>query len=158
MRNCNSSKHVAHPCGQSLRGQRGVALITAMVILVILTIIGISAFSTTSLESRMAVNSQQSTRAFQASESGLAEAIGAGVLLDLYSTHSQTYNFGSGAQATSATVDSSFKGWSNPKRGSGFSVVNFRIASFEQTSTGTAPGNATRTISQGLGQISPKEE
>ena len=52
--------------------QEGVALITALVILVMLTLLEISTLSTSSMEERMAANSQELNRAFQVADTGLA--------------------------------------------------------------------------------------
>lgn len=54
--------------------QQGVVLITALVFLVILTLLGITSMSTNTLEERMAANSQEMNRVFQAAESGLETA------------------------------------------------------------------------------------
>ncbi len=54
--------------------QRGAVLVTALVFLVIMTLLGITAMSTNTLEERMAGNSQDINRAFQAAESGLRSA------------------------------------------------------------------------------------
>ena len=53
--------------------QQGVALVMAMVFLLILTLIGVSALSSTSLQEKMAGNSQNKHAAFQAAESALIE-------------------------------------------------------------------------------------
>ncbi|MHB8474481.1 MAG: pilus assembly PilX family protein [Sulfuricaulis sp.] len=54
-------------------GQRGVALIMALVFLVLLTILGITAMNTTNLQERMAGNSKDQNLAFQAAESALLD-------------------------------------------------------------------------------------
>ena len=53
-------------------------LTTALVFLVILTLLAITAMSTNTLDERMAMNSQDNNRAFQAAESGLTEAFTSG--------------------------------------------------------------------------------
>lgn len=55
-------------------GQRGVALVMALVFLLLLTIIGITAMNTTSLEEKMANNVKDRNLAFQAAESALSLA------------------------------------------------------------------------------------
>ena len=52
-------------------GQRGSALIVAMVFLIILTILGLSSMNTSRLELKMANNTQFADLAFQAAESGI---------------------------------------------------------------------------------------
>lgn len=51
--------------------QNGMVLLVSLVLLLILTTIAITAASTSSLQVRMAANSQQQNIAFQAAESGL---------------------------------------------------------------------------------------
>lgn len=55
----------------STPGQRGAALIMAMVFLLLLTILGVTAMSTTSLEEKMAGNVRDKDVAFQAAEAAL---------------------------------------------------------------------------------------
>jgi len=52
-------------------GQRGVALIVGLVILAVLSMIGVAAFSISTQEERMAGNSRDRMRAFEAAESAL---------------------------------------------------------------------------------------
>lgn len=59
----------------SRKSQQGIVLIVSLLILLVLTMIGISAISNTSLEERMSKNFQQSTMAFQASESAIQRVI-----------------------------------------------------------------------------------
>lgn len=67
--------------------QRGVALFVSLVLLLILTILGVSAVQTTSLEERMARNSNDWLLAFQAAESALRDAE------DFLETVTSTANF-----------------------------------------------------------------
>ncbi|PJI47409.1 MULTISPECIES: pilus assembly PilX family protein [Pseudomonas] len=55
----------------SRTSQSGVALLVSLVLLLLLTIIAIAAASRSTLQERMAANSQQQNVAFQASESGI---------------------------------------------------------------------------------------
>jgi type IV pilus assembly protein PilX len=54
-------------------GQRGAALIVALLLLVVLTIIGIGAMQTTRMEERMAGNTRDLNLAFQAAEAALRD-------------------------------------------------------------------------------------
>jgi len=56
-------------------GQRGMALVFALIVLLILTILGVSALRTSSLEQLMSGNTQEQTRAFEAADSGLSRAL-----------------------------------------------------------------------------------
>lgn len=49
--------------------QRGAALIISLIVLLVLTLIGVAGMNTSVMQERMAVNSQNSNRAFQAAES-----------------------------------------------------------------------------------------
>jgi len=60
---------------QSFPGkQKGAVLVTALVFLVILTMLGITSMTTNILEERMAANTQEVNRAFQAAESSIYTA------------------------------------------------------------------------------------
>jgi type IV pilus assembly protein PilX len=58
----------------SAHGQRGAALIVALVFLIVLTLLGVSSMRTSTLQERMAGNLRDSNLAFQAAEAGLREA------------------------------------------------------------------------------------
>lgn len=49
--------------------QKGAALIVSLIVLLVLTLIGVAGMNTSVMQERMAVNSQNSNRAFQAAES-----------------------------------------------------------------------------------------
>lgn len=51
------------------RHQSGAALIVSLIVLLVLTLIGVAGMNTSVMQERMAVNSQNSNRAFQAAES-----------------------------------------------------------------------------------------
>jgi type IV pilus assembly protein PilX len=57
-----------------MKNQRGVALFISLVLLLVLTIIGVSAVQTTSLEERMARNTNDSVLAFESAEVALRTA------------------------------------------------------------------------------------
>ena len=69
-------KHLSHQClsFRPPRRQSGAVLIVAMVILVILTLLGVTAMNTSSLEEKMASNTQEQVRTFQAAETGISQA------------------------------------------------------------------------------------
>jgi type IV pilus assembly protein PilX len=144
--------------------QKGAALIAAMVILLIMTIIGVTAISTTALEQKMAVNMQETNRALQAAESGLSKAINLAGAFQLYSSEDnpleETYEFGAdtgdGAATATTDVDTWFKAWAKPRRGSGYSAVQFSTANFEAASAATTDTGASTVLHQGLYQITPK--
>ncbi len=55
-------------------GERGSVLLVSLMILLMLTILGLAAVQTTTLEERMAGNSSEQSRAFQAAEAALRDA------------------------------------------------------------------------------------
>src|SRR5262245_42417585 len=57
------------------RQQHGAALLTALVFLVMLTMLVLSSMNTNIMEERMAANSQEVNRSFQAAETGIATAL-----------------------------------------------------------------------------------
>ena len=141
------------------RYERGTALIMSLVILMILTILGITAMSTASLEEKMSGNTQESTRAFEAAESGLNDAMNTAGGLDLNTSSSapktlSPFSYDSG-KSGSAIVTTWFAQFSPPKRGSGYGS-NFDAANFEQASTGTTIVGAKAVVHQGIAQIVPK--
>lgn len=136
--------------------QSGVALVTALIILLILTIIGITALNTSALQGRMAGSIQDTTFAFQAAESGLADSSNSS--LDLYNPVASTWiDYG----RSRAQVVTTFKAFATPKRtdvrtnmyGQGFSVANF-----DQISTGEVQNShAKAVIDQGTMQVVPNQ-
>jgi type IV pilus assembly protein PilX len=59
--------------------QSGAALVVGLLLLLVLTILAISGMTTATLELQMAGNEQYQERAFQAAESGIEQAIDAGI-------------------------------------------------------------------------------
>lgn len=55
--------------------QRGVALVVALIFLLFLTILGVTVMQTSSLEGRMAANTQEANRAFEAAQSAVDYAM-----------------------------------------------------------------------------------
>jgi hypothetical protein len=156
-----SMRHEPGNPRHSLSGEGGTVLIMAMVILLILTIIGVTALNTTTLEAKMAGNTQDTIRAFEAAESGLNKALNTTGSLDLYATDgiSNDFTFTGG---TNAKVNSKFLSFAPPKRGSGYSIINYDSANFDQASTGfigniTSP-NAKSVVHQGVSQIVNKSQ
>ena len=59
--------------------QSGAALVVGLLLLLVLTILAISGMTTATLELQMAGNEQYQERAFQSAESGIEQAIDAGI-------------------------------------------------------------------------------
>jgi Tfp pilus assembly protein PilX len=139
--------------------ERGTVLVMAMVILLILTIIGITAMNTSSLEAKMATNIQETNRAFTAAESGVNKALVAPNAFDLHATYVRNdFIFGSIGAQSEATVDTSFRSFSTPKRGSGYSAVNYDSANFDQKAIGNTNTGARAVLHQGASQIVNKAQ
>ena len=71
----NSALHPRHTLDRGRlhhQGERGVALIISLIILVIMTIVGVSAVKSNLLEEKMASNSFEQGRLFEAAETALA--------------------------------------------------------------------------------------
>lgn len=141
--------------------QRGMALVMALVMLMILTILGLAAMSTSSLEEKMSGNIQESTRAFEAAESGINSALGTTGLLNPNSTVTQNYSY-AGGKSGSATVEASFREYTPPGRSKNpseiYSATNLQEAHFNIKSTGTTQTNAKSVHHQGISQVVSKSD
>jgi type IV pilus assembly protein PilX len=133
--------------------ERGVVLVMALVILLILTILGVTAMSTSSLQEKMAGNTQEQTKAFQAAESGISKIASTSGTLDLTTKTTNNFSFGN----TTAKVDVSYMQSVPPKRGSGYSSTSFDAANFDQQSAGKTVTAANVVLHRGVAQIVPKQ-
>ncbi len=150
--------------------QRGTVLVMAMVILLILTIIGVTAMNTSSLEAKMATNIQETNRAFEAAESGLNKAMNTSGSFDLFATGgiANEFSFGDLGRQSHSHVVTKWKSYSPPKRGAGYSAINYDSANFEQRATGctqtsgsppcTTSAGARSILNQGASQIINKSQ
>ena len=68
--------------------ESGAVLVVAMIFLIIMTLLAVTGMSTTSMEERMASNSQETMKAFQAAETGLSQALADLNSYDLTGTYS----------------------------------------------------------------------
>lgn len=133
--------------------QRGVALVMALSVLVILTILGLSAMKGSTLEFRMANSMQDTSTAFQAAESALAESR-ASISLD--PNQSITYDY-TGKSGVTAKVITDYGGMTSanasrsesPDSGDDGIWFHFKQESVAQLSSG-----ATTTIKAGFKQRS----
>ncbi len=139
----------------SRKTQGGAVLIISLVILMILTILGMAGMSTSALESKMAGNTQATTMALEAAESGSHQQLNSLTKLDPTTVAQQNYTYGSGTVVT-ASVSIRFIEYSIPIRGAGFSSTgSFQAGNFDQTSEGktAAALGAWAKTHQGLSQI-----
>ena len=108
----------------------------------------------------MSGNTQESTKAFQAAESGLNQALNAAGALDLNKTDplcldGSAIPFSYSQMNASASVCTAFVQNTPPKRGSGYGS-SVEAANFDQGSTGTSGAGAKAVVHQGVAQILPK--
>ena len=146
---------------QMPQSQQGVALAVSLLLLLVLTLIGVASLNTTALEEKMSTNIQEDYRAFTAAESGIQLGLDGGISLDLYVVNTVDRDFIDPDDASrvmaSAHIESEFTAWSPPRRGSGYSAINFQAANFDISSQGTAGVGAVTVAHQGVGQIVNKE-
>jgi Tfp pilus assembly protein PilX len=151
-------KHFSHQCPsfRPPRRQSGAVLIVAMVILVILTLLGVTAMNTSSLEEKMASNTQEQVRTFQAAETGISQAgqdINAFKLAGTCGV-SDVVSIDFAGSDNSHTYCSTFMGWSATPPGTLWGA-GFRAAHFNFRSTGTSGSNLSKTLNGGAYQIAP---
>lgn len=145
--------------------QRGMALVMALVMLMILTILGITAMTTSSLEEKMSGNIQESTRAFEAAESGINSAVGTAGLLNPNTSSAapvtRNYDY-DGKKSGSAAVEAWFREYTPPGRSKNpseiYSATNLQEAHFNVKSTGTTLTNARSVHHQGIAQVVSKSD
>ena len=138
--------------------QSGAVLIVAMILLVVLTLLGVTTMNTSSMQERIASNTQEQVHAFQAAETGLNQAFADNLAYDITSTYTggATPTTFAGA-ADSASYAPTFLGFSPPPPGSLYSATSFQAAHFNFRATGDSASNAvSRVINGGAYQIAPK--
>lgn len=138
--------------------QQGAVLIIAMIFLIILTLLAVTGMNTTSLEEKMAANSQETNRAFQAAETGLAEALENDNAYDLSGTFSIAVATIPGPTTSTRQYQTQLLDDSrNPplvlNDPEVSSVSCFQAAFFNLQSTGNSAGGVTLTINGGAWQV-----
>ena len=146
--------------------QHGAALFTALILLIILTLLGLSAMTTTTMEERMAANSQENVRAFQAASTGLSLVLSDEAAFDTTNTQetdgtaddpydkTDTSIGGSGSYAynAAATYNSVYRQSTVPPRGSGWDST-YAYYHFDLTATGSTDSGASSTLHAGAYQV-----
>ena len=140
------------------RHQSGAVLIVSMIILVVLTLLGVTAMNTSSMQEKIASNTQEQVHAFQAAETGLNQAFSDNLAYDI----SSTYTGGGVPTAFAGSADSAsyiptFLGFSPPPPGSLYSATSFQAAHFNFRATGTSATNLSVVLNGGAYQIAPKQ-
>lgn len=85
--------------------ERGATLIVSLIVLLVLTLIGVAGMNTSVMQERMAVNSQNSNRAFQAAESTVRALMDDVYDNDLTVLRQSMQNASSKSDVTNVTID-----------------------------------------------------
>lgn len=152
----------------NIKKQNGAVLITALIMLIILTMLGLSSMTTTTMEERMAGNSQEINRAFQAASSGLElvfsdeDAFNTTNTKALDGTANDTYfksdttvgGDSSNASAYSATTEYNavFLQQVSAPRGSGWDST-FAFYYFDLSAAGSTNSGASSSLHAGAYQV-----
>lgn len=145
--------------------QQGAALLTALVFLVILTMLVISSMTSNIMEERMAANSQETNRIFQAAESGIeivmndADAFQTTNLADLDGTASDTYAkppVAIGSYNASVSYNAIYRQMTTPPRGSGWDST-MAYYHFDMEAVAASPSGATTTVHAGAYQVGKRQ-
>ena len=144
----NPRTRAACPRPRRPSAQRGAVLIVSLILLAVLTLLGLSTMSTTSLEEKMAANTQESTRAFQIAETGLARAFGTKTLSEVSPLPEVGRERLDGRGLVgNVTYAIRQNGEYLPPLGSLFSATRFRSQHFDVESTGeTRSGGESNRI------------
>jgi Tfp pilus assembly protein PilX len=143
---------------------RGVALVVALVFLLLLTILGVTVMNTAALEGRMAGNTQETNRAFQAAESAIEHVfVDGGVFNNLATPGSTTdttlkYPTTDPQATVKVTVTYARKLEKMPRvrnRSNINSVTDYGAAVFDLQSAATTNAQAKTELKQGVDQPTP---
>ena len=153
-----SNNPAAAPGANGQRGERGVALVTALLLTVLLFVLAIGLLAISGDESGIAANETWSEGAFYAAEAGLQSAvdqIGPDPALSLQAvpltTIAQGYTFRSGRRSDTTPQPVRFVR-STPAAGfalgvgTGYNAAGFLYETYEVDATGLGPRNAQREI------------
>lgn len=150
---------------KKMHRQSGVALFTALILLVIMTMLGLTSMSTSTMEEKMAANSQDINRAFQAAESGLEMVFNDN---DAFSTRNTVATDGTPNDLYTPTpgtigtynADVSYNAFmlqaTRPPRDSGWDT-NFAYYHFDLSATSATLTGSTSTLHGGAYQIGKKQ-
>ena len=145
--------------------QSGAVLFTALVLMVLMTLLAVTMMGNTAMDEKMAQNSQDKNRAFQAAETGIEMAIANSGSMNTSNTINAATGLSSFNQGDAATLGAATTGYgvnvtyssvflqkTPVTRGSGFdsSFANywFELQSQARTDTG-----ASSTVSLGMFQV-----
>jgi type IV pilus assembly protein PilX len=142
------------------RKQRGAALVVGLLLLLILTLLAVSSMNSASVEFIMAGNEQYHQNAFQAAETGIAQAM----ITDNYNPGDTTLPHTIGAAVTgsttdkySAQIDRQLNGMPQSALMWTGSLDTFSSYHFVIDSTGTSARNGAAENIQGVVMIAKKD-
>ncbi len=151
-------------CNIKLKQQSGAVLMTALVLLVIMTMLAITSMSTSTLEEKMAANSQDINRSFQTAETGLElvftdenafntsnTTVSDGTANDIYTPAASTV----GSYGASVTYNAVMLQAARPPRNSGWDTSN-AFYHFDLEATSITLAGSTSTVHGGAYQIGKK--
>lgn len=135
--------------------QKGIVLIVCLVILVVMTVLGVSTMTSSTLEERMASNSQSMMTTFQATESAIASTLADGTIfttaMNTPSGASGTYPLGTNLTASTTTTLTG-----PPTILEGYSLGSFVAYPFDLVATSAqASTGASTQITQGVKRLAP---
>jgi type IV pilus assembly protein PilX len=152
----------------NIKNQNGAVLITALIMLILLTMLGLSSMTTTTMEERMAANSQEINRAFQAASSGLElvfsdeEAFNTSNTKALDGTANDNYFKSDTTIGGDATDPNAYSATANynavflqqvsAPRGSGWDST-FAFYYFDLSASGSTASGASSTLHSGAYQV-----
>jgi Tfp pilus assembly protein PilX len=168
MRTDNTSSSLLAGDGTSISPyplrERGVALVVALIFLLVLTILGVTVMNISSLEGRMAGNTQETNRAFQGAESAVENVFADGSIFNSLinpgdKSPTTTVNY----PGTAVKLDVTYTARRNtpPRsrdRSNTNSAITYGAAVFDMKSTADTTSLANAVIVQGVSQVTPKNQ
>jgi len=145
-----------YPAPATASRQRGAALVVGLILLVVLTILAVSGVFTSTMELRMARNTQSQERAFQAAEVAVEDALGNPVL-STSAPFTQPAIAVPNGYGDQYSYQLQFVGQTPLGTGmTGFSIGSaFQAYHFQVDANGTGPDNATAAHTQSFYVIGP---
>jgi hypothetical protein len=156
MRHLDSTATAARRSHGAPGRQTGVVLVVSLILLVVLTLLGLASMNMSSLEEKMAANSQESIAALQAADSGLTYTLEEPTAIPASLSGQATDTISIGSGGTQFNFITTFRDWTPPPQGSLYSAENFQAAHFNVQATGTTGAGATVVVNGGMYQIAPK--
>lgn len=133
--------------------QRGAVLVISLILLIVLTLLGLTTMNTSTLQEKMASNSQEAVRAFQAAESGISAAFSNAGNFNL-----STQKTGGDDVPDGARYDfiSDYIGSSVPPRGSKWDAEYFSFYHFNIASSGEGHAGSATVVNAGVYVVGAK--